>query len=120
MEKLVPIFQSESNYEPHPDFSPEAIQRKRLNDGIVRIAINSSLAKISSRIINLCRLLVEHSSVPLEFHFFMVHNRSWKNLAFEKSLKKRIGPNIVVHDPQPYLKYMDNLAVCDLAIGTFP
>ena len=118
-ETLVPVFQRERNYQPHPDYTPE-MNRKPLNDGTVRIAINSSLAKISYRFINLCTLLVQHSSVPLEFHFFMGHSRGWKNIAMEKSLRERIGASVVVYDPAPYREYMANMAVCDLALGTFP
>src|SRR5690606_25739549 len=84
---LVPVFQRERNYQPHPDFTQE-MKRKPLNDGTVRIAINSSLAKISYRFINLCTLLAQHSTVPLEFHFFMGHSRGWKNIALEKSLRE--------------------------------
>ena len=118
-ENLVPIFQSERSYEPHPRYTSDMI-RTPINDGVVRIAVNSSLSKIGSRFINLCRFVLQHSSVPVQFHFFMVHDRSWKNLAFEKFLRQRLGPNVVVHGPAPYEKYMGNLAQCDLAFGTFP
>src|SRR5690606_4241178 len=68
LEKLIPIFQNDPNCEPHPQYTP-ALQRVNINDGVVRIAINSSLAKISPRLVNLCKFLVEHSSYALQFHF---------------------------------------------------
>src|SRR5690606_18272924 len=62
-ETLVPIFQNERAYEPHPQYNPE-MTRTPSNDGVVRIAVNSSLSKISSRFLNLCRFVLQHSSVP--------------------------------------------------------
>src|SRR5690606_30256207 len=118
-ERLVPIFQNSLNFEPHPHYSPE-MQRVPSDDGIIRIAINSGMSKVSPRVVNLCKFLTSHSSFPLEFHFFMVHNRGFKNLSFEKWLKRCIGNNVIVHNPSPYQQYMSNLAKCDLAIGTFP
>lgn len=115
MEKLVPIYQGKDFiWEPHPDYKPQ-IDRKP-HDGIVRIAINSSLPKISTRFINLCKIILEHSTVPIEFNFFLISS----NIAFEKSVLKRLGSTVKVHPPADYLTYMSNLSRCDLAIGTFP
>lgn len=119
LEKLIPPAQNKTNFDPHPHYSPE-LRRTPSTDNVVRIAINSSLSKISTRIINLCKILIDHSSVALEFHFFMVHNRGFKNLAFEKWLKRRLGNHVAVHNPAPYQAYMENLAKCDMALGTFP
>ncbi len=114
LEKVTPFRDNYLYMEPHPEYQPLAIPKP--NDGVVRIAVNSSLPKISSRFINLCSLVLTHSSVPVEFHFFLVESNS----AFEKSIKIRLGSRCVIHPPQPYNVYMEALAICDLAIGTFP
>lgn len=119
VERLIPVLNNPISFTPHPNYHAE-LKRTPVKDGVVRIAINSSLAKISPRILNLCQILLAHSSVPLEFHFFLVHNRSWKNLAFEKWVKQKLGIHAVVHSPAPYEQYMTNLGKCDLGLGTFP
>ncbi|KZZ32954.1 hypothetical protein [Oleiphilus sp. HI0117] len=114
-EKIVPIYQGrEFVWEPHPEYEPFDIEKP--NDGVVRIAINSSLPKITPRFIQMCKVLLEHSSVPIEFNFFLVSH----DIAFEKSLKITLSGAAKVHPPANYMTYMKNLSVCDLAIGTFP
>ncbi|UZE97563.1 hypothetical protein [Alkalimarinus alittae] len=115
MEKLAPLYQGKDFiWEPHPDYRPQIDQKP--HDGVIRIAINSSLPKITIRFINLCKILLEHSSAPIEFNFFLTSN----NTAFEKSLFKRLGASVKVYPPADYTTYMKNLSRCDLAIGTFP
>ena len=115
MEKIIPIYQGKDFiWEPHSDYKEIDIQKP--NDGIVRIAINSSLPKITPRFIQMCKVLLEHSSVPIEFNFFLITH----DAAFEKSAIERLYGAIKVHPPTNYMDYMNNLATCDLAIGTFP
>ena len=115
MEKIVPIYRGrEFTWEPHPEYVALDIQKP--NDGVVRIAINSSLPKITPRFIHMCQLLIEHSSVPIEFNFFLLSH----DLAFEKSVIARLNGAIKVHPPTNYMAYMKTLSTCDLAIGTFP
>lgn len=120
MEKMIPIYHEDHEvaFQKHSQF--EEIDRSTPKDNVVRIAINSSLPKISSRFINLCSIIKSHSSVPLEFHFFAVGNAGCELTAFKKSLRERIGTCIVIHPHAHYIEYMKNLAKCDLAIGTFP
>lgn len=106
------------NITPHPEYRKFKI--KKPQDGVVRIAVNSSLQKITSRFVNLCRLAIEHSSVSIEFHFFMIVNREFLNYAWESSLIERLGGKFIIHWAAPYMEYMLNLSRCDLAIGTFP
>lgn len=117
LEKIVPIeLGNDWKWQPHRELNKVAFDQAKPNDGVIRIAVNSSLPKITARFIKLCTLVSAHSSVPVQFHFFMIT----KTDAFEKSLLERIGSNVVVHPPADYPAYMANLAKCDLAIGTFP
>ncbi len=96
------------------DYLPEEIIKP--NDNVVRIAINSSLPKISQRLINLLSLVLTHSSIPVEFHFFLIKS----SLAFEKAMFKRFASQAIIHHPKPYNDYMKSLSKCNLALGTFP
>lgn len=113
MEKLI-ISCTNVNMTRSPEYKP--IEKKQNIDGVIRIAINSSLPKITTRFINLCILLKQHSTLPIEFHFFLIQS----NTAFQKLMLERLGTQAVIHGPKPYVKYMETLSHCDLALGTFP
>ncbi|MFT6905317.1 MAG: hypothetical protein ACJAS1_001972 [Oleiphilaceae bacterium] len=96
------------------DYIPPVI--KKNNNNTVKIAVNSSIMKITPRFLNLCILLKQHSSVPIKFHFFLIKS----NTAFEKSIYNKLGSHSVIHSPQPYNDYMQDLSNCNLSLGTFP
>ncbi|WP_077529037.1 hypothetical protein [Vreelandella utahensis] len=118
-EKLAPHRLQSRPHTPHPAFSSE-MKNQPSEDGVVRIAINSTLMKISLRVINLCQILENESTVPLEFHFFPASPTGSKHTAFAKSLSQRLKSQFQVHHVKPYKNYMEDLAKCDLALGTFP
>ena len=118
-ETLTPQRLETSPHTPHPDFSEEITRHPSMNN-VVRIAVNSSLSKISLRVINLCRLLEQQSNVDLEFHFFPASSNGAQHTAFEKSLSWSLKSDFQVHRVKPYNQYMSDLGKCDLALGTFP
>ncbi|MEQ5837473.1 hypothetical protein [Marinobacter sp. NFXS9] len=89
-------------------------------DEPVRIAINSSLMKISDRVLQACKLILKNSSRPVEFDFFPSHERAFKLLALEKKITMTLGHGHRIHGPQEYRIYQHLLASCHFAIGTFP
>ncbi|WP_449285020.1 hypothetical protein [Marinobacter sp. PE14] len=89
-------------------------------DEVIRIAVNSSLMKISDRVLQICKLLMDSSTRRLEFHFFPAHRRGFKLLAFQRKLMGILGDQIVVHEPYPYPIYQKALARCHFAIGSTP
>lgn len=103
----------------HPEYRA-SFKRQPHNDGTIRIAINSSLPKISPRVIALCQVLERESSKKLEFHFFAAINRGAQFSAFNKSVVQRLASPAIVHPVMPYVRYMDALSKIDLAIGSFP
>ena len=118
LEKVTP-FHDDYNYtHPHPEL--KSVVQKSRNDGITRIAINSSLMKITNKFIKLCQLIEENSSIPIEFNFFMIEHNNTMITAFQKSLQVGTSITYNIHPPASYKNYMENLSVCDLAIGTFP
>lgn len=118
-ETLAPQRLKERPHKLHPEYSPE-MQQNPSTDGIIRIAVNSTLPKISLRVINLCALLERESSKTLEFHFFPAAISGANHTALEKSLAQRLASPCVVHRAAKYPQYMEELSGCDLAIGTFP
>ncbi|WP_418140300.1 hypothetical protein NUW46_13250 [Marinobacter sp. MA] len=121
IERLIPFYGEIGHTTLHPELNPQLRSRAPSeSDTTIRIAINSSLMKISDRVLQVCRMLRENSTKSLEFHFFPAHNRGFKLLAFERKLIRALGGGITVHEPQPYCQYMEQLADCHFAIGTFP
>lgn len=120
-EKLIPFYGERGHITLHPDLDSRLRSAELQADSpVVRIAINSSLMKVSDRVLKACRMLQENSTRPLEFHFFPAHNRGFKLLAFYRKLLHVLGDNVVVHEPQPYPIYLKQLSDCHFAIGTFP
>lgn len=118
-ERLVPGRLTERPHVLHPQYDAN-FTRQPVGDGVVRIAINSSLPKISARVIALCQVLERESGKPLEFHFFAAINRGAQFSAFSKSVVQRLSSRAIVHPVMPYVRYMDALSKTDLAIGSFP
>lgn len=118
-EKLITLFDEHLVFAPHPETDYE-IRSQISADGITRVAVNSSLMKVSDRVLSVCQLLAQNSDHPLEFHFFPAHQRGFKLLAFQKKLSRTLTSNCIVHEPKPYFQYLTSLASCDFAIGTFP
>ncbi|TBW56649.1 hypothetical protein EZI54_08325 [Marinobacter halodurans] len=112
---------SGSDIELHPrtDLSLRAPVNET-STSVVHIAVNSSLMKISDRVLQVCRMLRQHSEKPIEFHFFPAHERGFKLLAFQRKLAGIFGSGFHVHPPCHYELYMQTLAQCHFAIGTFP
>ncbi|MFC5544406.1 hypothetical protein ACFQGA_08625 [Marinobacter koreensis] len=86
----------------------------------IKIAINSSLMKVSDRVLHACKLLRDNSDKSIEFHFFPAHQRAFKPLAFERKLFEIFGEGFTIHAPCAYSAYMEKLSRCHFAIGTFP
>ena len=104
----LPRFKSET----HPKIT-------KPSDGRVRIAINSSIMKVSKNFMNLCKIIETHSTVPLEFHFFPAIKPAFQFQFYSVCLGDYVK-NYVVHPPYDYPTYMTELSQCDIALGTFP
>lgn len=118
-ERLIQLFDEHLDFAPHPetDFSMRSVLS---SDGIIRIAINSSLMKVSDRVLRVCQLIAQSCDHFIEFHFFPSHQRGFKLLAFQKKLGHLINARCVIHQPKRYLDYLASLASCDFSLGTFP
>ncbi|WP_148863257.1 tetratricopeptide repeat protein [Marinobacter fonticola] len=112
---------SGSDIELHP--RTDLSLRSPINDSstqVVHVAVNSSLMKVSDRVLQVCKMLREHSEKQIEFHFFPAHQRGFKLLAFQRKLAGIFNSGFHVHPPCGYDVYMQKLAQCHFAIGTFP
>lgn len=92
---------------------------QRQFDGTVRIAINSVIIKLKSDFIATCNQIERQSKTPVELHFFL---GTPDGLATD-SPTRQLGAcvrNCVIHSVASYAYYMKKLALCDLALGTFP
>lgn len=117
-ETVIPVNFPQQGFTRRPDL-PDKIPEKEQHDGIFRIAINSSLPKLSPSFLAACQSIKQRSNIAIEFHYFILQTRS----AFGDNLGHfsldQIGPT-VIHTHKPYAQYLQDLANCDLALGTFP
>ena len=84
----------------------------------VRVAVNSKVMKLSSRLISICKKLHQSSSIPIRFSFLPGE----RNLYFD-GLEAAIKSELPVADVIPYLgydKFLEEICRCDLALAAFP
>ncbi len=115
--------EEERNFSPHPqleEFTKQVLPGLvKPDDGILRIAVNSSIMKVSKRFLEVCRIIEENSTVPLEFHFFPGVKVAFQSQFFETCIASYLS-RFKVHPNKTYIEYMKELNQCDLAFGTFP
>lgn len=104
-------------FEPHKQM-PEVLPVQTVNDGVVRVAVNSHLQKVSHRFLKLCMVVQQMCTVPVQFQFF-VGDQSTHHEAFAKCVGEML-PGSVTHAGKRYDQYLQDLAQCDIAFGTFP
>ncbi len=104
-------------FEPHPE-SPVGHKEKIRRDGVIRIAANSKVMKLSYRYVEICKKIKENSQIPVEFHFFPAERGVYHDgIVFE--IKKHI-PDAVVHCQTSYTNFLTHLSQCDLSLAAFP
>lgn len=123
-EKTIDITNDEpGRHFPHPDLLAfrDSIQStlKKTEDGIVRIAVSSSLMKVTKGFLNMCVEIEKSSKYPLEFHFFPGVKTSFQFQYFQVVLNSYLQ-RCVIHPPTDYCSYLKLLNQCDVALGTFP
>ena len=87
-------------------------------DRQVRVAVNSKVMKLSSRLIGICQRLERNSAVPVVFSFFPGE----RGLFFD-GLEAAIKSQIAAADVIKYINYnvfLREVAKCDLALAAFP
>lgn len=123
-EKTIDITNDEpGRHFPHPDllaFRDSILSTlQKTEDGVVRIAVSSSLMKVTKGFLNMCVEIEKNSNLPLEFHFFPGVKASFQFQYFQVLLNRYLL-RCVVHPPTDYCSYLKILNQCDIALGTFP
>jgi hypothetical protein len=104
-------------YLPPKDWHQPATQPEE-NSAAVRIAVPSSLMKLTGEFLTACERIREAASAPVAFHFYP-NVRGAQYLVARAEITAALD-DAVVHRPMPYAEYLDSLARCDFCIGTFP
>jgi cell fate (sporulation/competence/biofilm development) regulator YmcA (YheA/YmcA/DUF963 family) len=98
---------------------PKSIPTKTIHDGVIRISINSSEFKITPYFLKFCQLIDKMSSKTIEFNFFKYKQNGAYALSFEREIRSLLS-HVKYHNHSAYPEYLQQLAECDLALGTFP
>lgn len=91
----------------------------RKKPDVVRIAVTASMMKLNSAFLDLCRSVVEHSSVPVEFQFFCAGAVGIAATQAAKCVVRAV-PGAVFHSHIQYDNYLERLNRCDLFLSPFP
>ena len=96
---------------PFPDSAPPTERQ-------VRVAVNSKVMKLSSRLIAICQRLEKESPVPVAFTFFP-GERGLNYDGLEAAIKSQIpSANVMMYIQ--YNAFLQEVAKCDLALAAFP
>jgi len=105
-------------FEPHK-LLPKTPPTNQIHDGIVRIAINGVIQKITPELIDVCNKLTKLSTKALKFIIFMpTKNELTRESAHNIIL--RLLPNAECIGYQEYPQYLQTMANCDFCLPTFP
>ena len=105
-------------------FAPHSGLPKKLpplispSDREVRVAVNSKVMKLSHRLLQICRRLVDESTVPVRFSFF-----PGERGLFYDGLVPAIKAQLPGANVEPYIDYdtfLRAMCKCDVALAAFP
>ena len=84
----------------------------------VRIAVNSKVMKLSSRLLNICKRIEREAQVPVRFSFFPGERFSYMD-GLEAAIKKEL-PSATVMPYTDYDQFLQAMCKCDMALAAFP
>jgi len=84
----------------------------------VRIAVNSKVMKLSSRLLDVCKRIEQEARVPVRFSFFPGERFSYMD-GLEAAIKKEL-PSATVMPYTGYGEFLKAMCQCDMALAAFP
>lgn len=105
-------------FEAHKDLPLDNLRRTRKPDGIVHIAVNSKVMKLSYRLIDICKRLQKEAKVPVKFHFFPGERGIYHD-GIVSAIKNQL-PEAEVYGMMPYPAFLQAIKNCDLSLAAFP
>ena len=105
-------------FDAHSDLPHDLPELLPASSREVRVAVNSKVMKLSYRLLNICKRLAEHSTVPVRFSFFPGE----RNLLYDglvPALESQIS-GVTVHPYLTYESFLAEMCKCDLALAAFP
>lgn len=109
---------SDVQMESHKNLPIVLPKRTRKPDGIVHIAVNAKVMKLSYRLIDICKRLQKEAKEPVKFHFFPGEQRiSYDGIV--SALKNQL-PEAEVYGVKAYPEFLQALKNCDLSLAPFP
>ena len=106
------------NFDAHNELPKELPSLVAPSDREVRVAVNSKVMKLSSRLMDVCARLHENAAQKVRFSFFPGE----RNLYFD-GLTAAIRSRLPSADVIPYVSYeqfLNEMCKCDMALSAFP
>ena len=107
-----------SVFAPHAELPATLPELVSPSDREVRVAVNSKVMKLSSRLLTICRRLQQNSRVPVRFSFY-----PGERSVFFDGLAAAIQAQLPMADVMPlatYEQFLEQMSRCDLALAAFP
>ena len=106
------------SFDPHTDLSTCLPPLADESEREVRVAVNSKVMKLSSRLMNVCKELNRKAEYPLKFVFFPGERHLYFD-GLASAISNEI-PNSVVMPYMSYERFLREISQCDLALAAFP
>ena len=106
------------NFDAHNELPKDLPSLVAPSDREVRVAVNSKVMKLSSRLMDVCARLHENAAQKVRFSFFPGE----RNLYFD-GLTAAIRSRLPSADVIPYVSYeqfLNEICKCDMALSAFP
>ena len=118
------ILLSDSEFKPEAHPGQDAIfkileERKGVKTSEkIKIAVNSKVMKLSSRLLKICKRLSEYGGGDVEFHFF-----PGEVGIYDDGIRAKLHvelPNSTIFPATDYVTFIDNMSRCDFSLSAFP
>ncbi|MDC0933966.1 hypothetical protein OAS20_00295 [Gammaproteobacteria bacterium] len=93
-------------------------EKTRTKEGVINIAINAKVMKLSYRLLSICERLIDSTEHEIIFHFFPGEVGIYDDGV--RALIKRSLPESIIYPTSNYLQFMQNLNRCDICLAAFP
>lgn len=108
--------------ESHP-LQAETLERikaadPRKRNGVINIAINAKVMKLSYRLLSICERLINSTENKIIFHFFPGEVGIYDDGV--RALIRRSLPTAIIYSTTKYVEFLLNLYKCDICLAAFP
>jgi predicted O-linked N-acetylglucosamine transferase (SPINDLY family) len=108
-------------YRPSAQAEGLVLEKSQRVGGVVQIVLCATTMKLNPRFLEVCRAIIERSNRAIHFHFLIGQAQGLLYPQVKQVVNLYLSDDqVTVYQHQPYDRYMQIIAQCDLFINPFP